>query len=290
MNRAVAASLLILSGCGIDFDVNERAWNQDFGVDGLIDIYQPRSKAPKRPAVVLMHFGGWTGGDKSGLDAQAARLARAGFVVGNTNYRLAPKARFPAPAQDGLCAIAFLRANATALNIDPTRIGLLGYSAGANLSEMVGLPGAIPQGTCAHGFTGGPQAVIAGAGPVDLLDLSPIGDPALIDLIGATKAEAPEKYRAASPLRNVVAGAPPYLLVHGTGDLYVPSGQAVAFRDAMVAAGNDAQLVLLEGSGHQFNPGAEPGAGNYGDLAIDSPEAWPVIIDFLHRTLGVPPP
>jgi acetyl esterase/lipase len=86
----------------------------------------------------------------------------------------------------------------------------------------------------------------------------------------------------------VIPRAPPFLLIHGTGDLYVPSGQALAFAAAMKAEGNDVTLLLLEGSGHTLNPGTEPGAGNFGDLAIDAPEAWPVLLEFLHRTLGEP--
>ena len=64
-------------------------------------------------------------------------------------------------------------------------------------------------------------------------------------------------------------GAPPFLLVHGTGDLYVPSGQAVALKAAMEAQGNVVELLLIDGGGHSANPNAEVGGSVFGDLVID---------------------
>jgi acetyl esterase/lipase len=288
----VGFGLVLTMGCGPDFETSTVAWDQRYGAEGTLDLYVPLGEARDRPAVLILHHGGWNGGDKSTLKEQAARLARSGFVVANANYRLAPKVHFPAPVQDAQCALAFMRTHAEELHLDPQRIAVLGYSAGANLAELVGmspvLPG--PASDCPHGLTDGPAAVIAGAGPVDLLHLPSLGDPALAEFIGKSKTEAPELYRAASAITHAAPGKPPFLLIHGTGDVYVPSGQARELRDALAAHGNDVSLLLLAGSGHTFNPGSEPGAGNFGDLVIDGPEAWRVLVAFLHRTIGEPAP
>ena len=287
-----APALLLATGCGLDFDSSTREWDARFGVEGSLDLYVPRGGSSDRPAVLMLHHGGWTAGDKSTLSAQAQRLARAGFVVGNANYRLAPKSLFPASAHDARCALSFMRAHAAELHLDPNRVALLGYSAGANLAELVGLSASLPgpPSDCPSGPTGAPAGVVAGAGPVDLLHLSGLGDSELARYLGVSKEEGPALWEAASPLRRVTAGTPPFLLVHGTGDAYVPSGQVVEFREALAARGNDVELLLLEGSGHTANPGADPGSGHFGDLVIDAPEAWPVLISFLHRTLGAPAP
>ena len=280
-------ALLVVTGCGLEFDTSTVAWDARYGAEGTFDLYVPRGDATGRPAVVILHHGGWNGGDKSTLKAQAARLARAGFVVANANYRLAPKAPFPAAVHDAQCVISYLRARAEEFHLDPKRVAVMGYSAGANLAELVGLDPALPAGDC---VTEPPAAVVAGAGPVDLMYLPSLGDPALVEYLGKTKAESPETYALASPLTHVKPGAPPFLLVHGSGDVYVPSAQPKQLRAALAQKGNDVSLLLLEGSGHTFNPGSEPGAGDFGDLVIDGPEAWPVVISFLHRTIGEPAP
>jgi acetyl esterase/lipase len=281
---------LLTSACGVDYEAHTLAWDDRLGSEGTLDAYVPIGAERNRPAVLLLHMGGWNEGDKSLLNTEANRLARAGYVVGNANYRLAPKVHFPTHVLDARCALSFMRSHADELHLDPKRIAMLGYSAGGNLAEMLGVGGPLP-GTddCPSGPTDAPAAVIAGAGPADLLELSALGDPALEQYLGATKAEARSLYEAASPLLRVPTHAPPFLLVHGTGDVYVPWEQSRNLRDTLIARGNDAKLLLIEGGGHTFNSGAEPGAGDYGELAIDSPEAWPVILDFLERNLGAPP-
>lgn len=61
-------------------------------------------------------------------------LAKAGFVVAAAEYRTVPD-KFPALVIDGKAAVRFLRAHATQFGIDPTRIGVLGDSAGGYLSQ-----------------------------------------------------------------------------------------------------------------------------------------------------------
>jgi acetyl esterase/lipase len=89
---------------------------------------------------------------------------------------------------------------------------------------------------------------------------------------------------------HVGPGAPPILLIHGTVDFFVDNGQSEELYGALKAAGDEVTLLQLAGSGHTLNPGADEGAGTLGTLSIDEPEAWPVIVDFLMRTIGAPSP
>jgi acetyl esterase/lipase len=261
--------------CGAGFDASVVAWDARWGDEGTLDLYVP---AHATTAVVLAHQGGWTSGDKSDLNVEANRLARAGFVVANTNYRLAPGVQFPAPVQDVACALAYVQAHAQELGVQ--RTALLGYSAGANLAAMVAL-GAVPAGDCPNGTAAAPTSVVLGAAPTDLLHLPSPGDGVLENYLGASKAQDPAAYVAASPAFEVKPGAPPIMLVQGTGDLYVPSAQAWALHDALEAAGDSVELLLVEGGGHTLNPGAEAGAATFGELVIDGPDTWPEVVAFL---------
>ena len=58
-----------------------------------LDVYQPAKKGKNRPAVVVVHGGGWTQGDKALFAQQSNQLAERGFVAFSINYRLAPAHR-----------------------------------------------------------------------------------------------------------------------------------------------------------------------------------------------------
>ena len=90
------------------------------------------------PACVVIHGGGWYKGDKSDMESISRRLAENGIAVMNINYRLSPAYRFPAPVLDTKDAIRWLKANSKELFVDPKRVCVFGYSAGAHLALMAG--------------------------------------------------------------------------------------------------------------------------------------------------------
>jgi acetyl esterase/lipase len=92
----------------------------------VMDIVRPRDAAQKHPAVLLIHGGGFRAGSRKGFLAQAIRLAQHGYVAATMDYRLAPKAPFPAAVYDSKAAVRYLRAGAGRLGIDPERICVLG--------------------------------------------------------------------------------------------------------------------------------------------------------------------
>ena len=111
------------------------------GPDGEIPvrIYTPEGSGPW-PVLVWFHGGGWVIGNLESHDALCRKLARqAGCLVVSVDYRLAPEAKFPAPAEDCYAATAWVAANAATLDGDPSRIAVGGDSAGANLAAVVAL-------------------------------------------------------------------------------------------------------------------------------------------------------
>jgi len=103
-----------------------------------LDLVVP-SGAAKMPLLVFIHGGGWSIGDKRGSTAmKAEHFTSQGWAFASINYRLVPKATVEEQAADVAASLAWLRANAAQLGIDPDRMVLMGHSAGAHLAALVG--------------------------------------------------------------------------------------------------------------------------------------------------------
>jgi len=115
-----------------------------------MDIAVPpnATAATRAPLLVFIHGGGFVTGDKSNFYEQMATYARAGYVVATINYRLTPSnqssdtLRVTAvqdAVEDAQNAIRYLRVNAAAYGIDPTRVVTIGSSAGGAVSLVTGI-------------------------------------------------------------------------------------------------------------------------------------------------------
>lgn len=188
-----------------------------------LDAYRPAgSDAGPQPAVVVVHGGGWSGGTRSDFPAWNAWLVSLGYLVFDVDYRLTPQPNWQAARDDVQAAVAWVRAHATALGVDPGRVALLGRSAGGHLALLAAYTA---------GATGGAQvqAVVAFYAPTDLawgyahpanqrvID----GPETLRRFTGGTPASHPQVYARAAPITYAGAAAPPTLLVHGGEDQLV---------------------------------------------------------------------
>ncbi|MFN8038196.1 MAG: alpha/beta hydrolase [Acidimicrobiales bacterium] len=241
----------------------------------LLDVYQPATAGTNRPAVVLIHGGGWQVGDKSSAQPEAVALAQAGFVAFAPNYRLDAPDPWPAELQDVQQAVRWVQDNAATYGVDPTRIGAFGGSAGGNLAMLLGTSGV--------GGSNRPpvRAVVSWSGPSDLVSLSPTNlssngveargsvpganrpaacgsdpncvgviDPSVVAAyIGCTVTQCPAQYRAASPVFHVTSSTPPMQLVSSVEDL-VPITQAQEMADQLTRAGVSAQMLAVPGDAH----------------------------------------
>lgn len=202
---------------------------------------QPRPEADTpRPVVVFTHGGGWNWGDPDDYGFIARSLASEGYVVVLTGYRLYPQVRFPAMLQDLAEAVAWTEANIARYGGDPDRLVLMGHSAGAYNSLMVGLD---RQWLAAEGVDADRLAgIVSLAGPADFY---PFDKESSINSFG----QAPDP-QATQPVNFARADAPPLLLVHGGADITVRIRNAQALERAMEAAGGRVQTAFYPEMGH----------------------------------------
>ena len=205
-----------------------------------------------RPAVVWIHGGGWRGGSPEVFYPHARYFATRGAVGFSVEYRLiSPEALTVADCvADCRAAVAYLRAHASELGVDPARIAVGGDSAGGHLAaalatlpatDAAARPNALLLYNPVLDLTEGNWTRFVEGGPGLAVKTTPPATPAAL-----------ERARALSPLYHVGAGLPPVLLQHGQADQIVPASQAERFAAAAQAVGARCELVLLPGVAHAF--------------------------------------
>ncbi|MBI3740223.1 MAG: alpha/beta hydrolase [Chloroflexi bacterium] len=223
-----------------------------------MDAYYPRV-LNNAPAVVYVHGGGWTQGDKSSGEGarDISELQTRGYAVFSINYRLAPQYKFPAQIQDVKCAIRSLRANAAQYGLDPNRVGVWGGSAGGHLVALLGTSDA------RAGFDVGEyaeqssrvQAVVDYFGPADFTNGYIGSNPVTMQRVfGANLSNASELAARYSPITYVSQDDPPFSILHGDKDEVVPLSQSQILNDKLKSAGVESSLVVVKNAGHGFAP------------------------------------
>lgn len=213
-----------------------------------LDAQLPDGPGPF-PAVVIVHGGGWAGGDKE--DPREVRpildpLIQAGYAWFSVNYRLSRQARYPACIEDVESAIQFVKRNAARFHVDPEKVVLSGDSAGGHIVDMVAV-----RATPDH-----PERRLAGVisfyGPVDLVEDSfrrggP--SPSLQSLFGipAKRLDSAtvELLEGASPTAYVNPNLPPFLLLHGTSDTAVDYPGSILWKRDLDALGVPCTLITI---------------------------------------------
>lgn len=231
--------------------IRDIAYREGTSRQWKLDLAMKKGKtAAPRPAIVVIHGGGWIEGDKSsfasreqGVPGNIVDFAALGFVAMTINYRLAAEARYPAALEDCKCAVRWLRAHATEYHVDPDRIGAFGNSAGGHLALLLGMTG-----NDARLEGDGPyrdqssrvQAVVSDSGPIDLVEQHKGGVLRAVCsrfMGGSPVGERAAAYRQASPSEHVTGQVPPLLLIYGVDDAQVPIETADRFVLALGRAG-----------------------------------------------------
>ena len=220
-----------------------------------LDVYQPAGgSGGARPAVVLIHGGGWSSLDRRTMRNMGQFLARSGFVAFAVDYRLLQgrQGRWPAQLDDVQRAVRWVRANASKYSVNPARIGAFGHSSGAQLAALLGMEDTRDNSDASLAkFSSKVQAVVDVSGPTDFTQDHEAADGFLSNFLGAPFSERPEVWREASPAYHVAKDNAPFLIVHGTQDDHVPMSQAQELYEKLQSAGVPASLIKVN-DGHTF--------------------------------------
>ena len=254
-NQKKAADAAQTNGVTVEENVPYATVN---GTELHLDIFEPPDRGSQtRPAILLLHGGGWTSFDKSTMRKLGEFFARSGFVAVAADYRLFnvkdPVNRWPAQLDDVQRAVRWVRANAGKYGVNPERMGAFGHSAGAQLASLLGMEETRDNSDPALAkYSSRVQAVVDASGPTDFTtDRDPDGDAFLTSFLGGDFATHPELWREASPVSHVSKGDAAFLILHGTKDQNVPISQAQELLDKLKAAKVKASLVKFD-DGHVF--------------------------------------
>lgn len=227
-----------------------------FGMRGgeqlLSDLHLPSNGTSGSPLIVAVSGGGWRRGNRQSLAKWGTYFAQQGMAFASVDYaRAVTGPAWPENASDVAAAISYFSANGDEHGVDPTRICVLGVSAGAHLGALALLSDA---------FETPPVCGFAGIyGVYDLMahwqhDLAAHGRPGedLTErMIGCTPFGDPQRFHDASPLRQITyAKSMPVFLSWGHADREVSPQQSAAFATALQQAGYAVRCREFDDAGH----------------------------------------
>lgn len=215
-----------------------------------MDVFRPEKPVRQPvPAVVALHGGAWVGGKRSDMDAISIELVKQGVLVVASQYRLAPRFKYPAQLDDAQTAVRYLRAESKKLGIDGNRIGAVGVSAGAHLALFLGATD--DRKDPFKDQSSRVKAVVTFAAPTDLSKEYPAAlDPIYQMVLGKKKEEAHEEVRRGSPVNFVDRRSAPAFFLHGTADQVVPFAQLGLIVDRYKEHKIRHEAVAIEGASH----------------------------------------
>lgn len=279
------------------------------------DVYGAREGGP-RPVVVWIHGGALIGGHREQVDRRVLQpMLESGCLVVSIDYRLAPETQLPEIIADLEDAFRWIRERGGELfGADPERLAVAGGSAGGYLTLTAGYRVQPPPRALVafYGYgdligswysTPSPhprhhQSRLSRAEAYRQVSGPPISDsrdrpgdggafyqfcrqqglwPRAVS--GWDPHGEAEKFHPYMPVKNVTAGYPPTLLIHGTADTDVPHEQSVLMAAELERNGVEHRLISIEGGEHGFG-GAEP---------ADVEAAYTAAVEFLREHLQEPP-
>lgn len=220
-----------------------------------LDLYLPAGE-PKagelRPGIVIIHGGGWTGGEKGAKREIeiGTTLAKHGYVCASIDYVLAKPGSptWPENLKDCKRAVRWLRKNAAEFHIDPNHIGAIGGSAGGHLTAMLAVTDP------SDGFEPAEDPEISSRvqAAVPMYAHMAGGFTRDHSMFKSKLKDDPETYRLAAPIEHVTKDDPPMLLLHGTADTTTPIEHSKKMAAKLKEIGVPSQFVIVEGAPHSF--------------------------------------
>ena len=267
----ILLSLTAVSGCASRRVVDSVLLRNHFGLtQGLpygsnvrqrLDVYRPRRVEGPAPVIVFLYGGRWQYGSKDEYRLVVDAITRRGLVAVVPDYRLYPEVRFPSWVEDAARAVRWVHDSIHRFGGDPARIVVVGISAGAHTSALLGLDehylrqAGVPA-DAVRGF-------VSLAGPVATVWT----DADVQALMGPRK-----EWSATYPIAQVGGREPPLLLLQGGRDKTVSPANAGRLAAHIKQRGGCARAIIYAGLNH---------VGIVVALALDRFNIAPVLEDVL---------
>ncbi len=242
--------------------------------DGLaLNVYS-RDGLESAPALIYLHPGSWMrGGPGRQARPLLYELARRGWIVLDIRYPLSPAATFPEHLIGVKRAIAWAKADALEMGIDPGRVAIAGASSGAHLAALAALTDNVAG--LQPGFEDSDTSVIACVPHYGIYDLLVRNGtrhdwPFIAShVMKSSPAESPQLYRLGSPIDLAHPQAPPFFVVHGEYDSLVLPAESIYFVEALQSEGVPVRYHEVAGGQHGFDAFASLRARAVGALVVD---------------------
>lgn len=253
-----------------------------YGSDKLqaLDFYPAINGNKRAPLVVFVHGGGWQRGSKDNGTGQwkPPHYTGLGYAFVSINYRLVPDATVEQQGADVAAALRTLIDNAARLGFDPTRIVIMGHSAGAHLVALVGTDETYLRGAGLSFANLGGVIPIDGAA-YDVAQQMQDGPGMMKDTYGQAFGSDPARQRALSPTLHAASpNAPAFLIIHvGRQD---GVAQSIKLESALKQGGTRVQRQQFDGRGLRGHMEINR---SLGDPAY---AATPVVDGWLKRVFG----
>src|SRR6266446_5886892 len=265
-------------------------------------VYRPRGDADiPLAALVDVHGGAWSRGDRMAGAFHGRALAASGLLVVSLDFRQGSEAKHPAASADIVAGVRYVRANAKRLGVDPRRVGIVGSSSGGQLALLAGVKPGAPEhaGTPIIRSDGSPDAAPGDESVAFVLALYPVADPLArfryvvgrqddgsgfdaARLIAAHHGYFLNEAQMAEASVTRIAAAreartlPPVWLAHPGLDDTVPAAITDAFVQAYQQAAGAIERVHFPGARHGF----------IGQASADNDKAIALMRDFIGRQLA----
>jgi len=228
----------------------------------VLDVWRARGvpEGTLRPAIVFVHGGGWTRGSRGGAAAWNEFFNGLGYDVFDIDYRVPPPVRWLDEVGDVKCAIGWVSANATEYSIEPSRISVAGFSAGAHLAMLAAysmgnplLPASCPSEPVAV------RSVVNFYGPTDLEKFYESSSSrryihaVMHAYIGGPPERYSGRYDLLSPTSHVTRSTPPTITLQGEADRVVPAEQAELLEEAFEEKGAHVETYFFPWADHGFD-------------------------------------
>lgn len=267
----------------MNFHAEDIVYQSPNGVPLLARLYRPSGPGPF-PAVLEVHGGAWTGGDRFNNVAIAEALAADGVVVLSIDFRMPPVGQYPMACQDVSTGIRFLKAHAKEYGSRADLVGGLGTSSGGHLLLLAALrpnhPRYTPEGDASLAFA---IACWPVADPLKRYRVKKAAGVARFvashDAFWPNEAEMEDANPTLLLMRGETVALPPVLAIQGTNDDNLTPDMTSGFASAYAAAGGKVTFESFPGQPHAFIPG-NPGSP-------ESLRALDSIKRFVHRNAGV---